>query len=94
MCELVWTAQSLGDDTHAVGHTAKVGHESTDFTVLCGPLCRWMVRLAHRSVLEQGARAEVNVRPGTHLKKTDVTQAIANLRAETTHKHGKKHMQA
>ena len=25
MCEPLETAQSLGDDTHAVGHTAKVG---------------------------------------------------------------------
>ena len=32
MCEPMETAQSLGDDTHAVEHTAKVGTRSTGYT--------------------------------------------------------------
>ena len=51
-CELMETAQSLGDDAHAVAMGPT--WESTDFTVVCGPRCRFVVSVAHRQVLEQG----------------------------------------
>ena len=49
--------------THMRWRQGQCGHESTEFTVLCGPLCRWVVSLAHRCVLETRTWAEVNVRP-------------------------------
>ena len=45
MCELMETAQSLGDDTHATVTRLK-GHQSTICTV-CGSLLRWVESLAH-----------------------------------------------
>ena len=45
MCEPMETAQSLGDDTHAVV-TRLEGHQSTDRTV-CGSWRWWVESLAH-----------------------------------------------
>ena len=61
MCEPMETAQSLGDDSHAVVTRPKWAWEHR-LQRVCGPLCRGVVCLAHRSVLEQG-RAEVHARP-------------------------------
>ena len=61
MCEPMETARSPGDDTHAVV-TRLEGHQSTDCTV-CGPLRRWVERLAHPMRARPRTRANVNVRP-------------------------------
>ena len=66
MCEPMETAQSLGDDTHAVV-TRLRGHQSTDCTV-CGPLRRWVESLAHPMRARTRTRANVNVRPRPLLK--------------------------
>ena len=66
MCEPMETAQSLGDDTHAVV-TRLRGHQSTDCTV-CGPLRRWVESLAHPMRARTRTRANVNVRHRPLLK--------------------------
>ena len=53
MCESMETAQSLGDDTHAVTMGPKWAREHGLHT-WCGLLCRWVASLANRQVLEQG----------------------------------------
>ena len=53
MCEPMETAQSLDDDSHAVVTRPKWAWEH-GLQRVCGPLCRGVVCLAHRSVLEQG----------------------------------------
>ena len=58
MCEPTKTAQSLGDDTHAVV-TRLQGHQST----VCGSLFRWVESLAHPMRVRTRTRANVNVRP-------------------------------
>ena len=66
MCEPMETAQSLGDDTHAVV-TRLRGHQSTGCT-MCGPLRRWVESLAHPMRARSRTRANVNVRPRPLLK--------------------------
>ena len=61
MCEPMETAQSLGDDTHAVVTRLKE-HQSTECTV-CGPWRRWVESLAHPMRARTRTRANVNVRP-------------------------------
>ena len=61
MCELMGTARSLGDDTHAVVTRLKE-HQSTDCTV-CGPLRRFVESFAHPMRARTRTRANVNVRP-------------------------------
>ena len=61
MCEPMETAQSLGDDTHAVVTRLK-GHQSTDCTV-CGSWRRCVESLAHQMRARTRTRANVNVRP-------------------------------
>ena len=61
MCAPVETAQSLGDDTHAVVTRLK-GHQSTDCTV-CGPWRRWVESLAHPMRARTRTRANATVRP-------------------------------
>ena len=52
MCKLMETAQSLGDDTHAVATLAKgTARARTSLSVV---LFVSMVILAHRQVVEQG----------------------------------------
>ena len=53
MCEPVVTAQSLGDETHAVVTRPQWAGEHGQHT-WCGSLCRWVASLAHRQALEQG----------------------------------------
>ena len=52
MCEALETAQSLGDDTHAVGHTAKVGTRARTAQRVLYPL----VSVGCKSGLSIGAR--------------------------------------
>ena len=47
MCEPVVTAQSLGDETHAVVTRPQWAGEHGQHT-WCGPLCRWVENLAPR----------------------------------------------
>ena len=48
-CKLVETAQSLGDDTHAGGYTARVGMRArAAHTKWAVHLCRWAASLVHR----------------------------------------------
>ena len=73
MCEPMETAQSLGEDTHAVVTRLK-GHQSTDCTV-CGPWRRWLESLAHAMRARTRTRANVNVRPRP-LVKTDRRKTV------------------
>ena len=66
MCEPMETAQSPGDDTHAVVTRLK-GHQSTDCTV-CGPWRRWVESLAHPMRARTRTRANMNVRPRPFVK--------------------------
>ena len=52
MCEPLETAQSLGDDTHAVGHTAQVGTRARATQRVLYPL----VSVGCKSGLSTGAR--------------------------------------
>ena len=61
-CEPMETAQSLGDDTHAVGTRPKWARKH-GLRIWCGPSCRWVARVAHRQVLGTRTWANVNVRP-------------------------------
>ena len=75
MCEPSETAQSPGDDTHAVAARPKWIQEH-GFHRVCGPFYRWVASLAHREVLETRTRAEVTVRPpvpcvGTYRPRTE-----------------------
>ena len=63
MCEPMETAQSLGDDTHAVGTAAEGGHESTGRHKDCGSLRRW----ARKPGSSTGARHKD---AGKHERKT------------------------
>ena len=78
MCEPMETAQSLGDDTHAVVARPS-GHESTDDTQSVVP----HVGLAHRRVLGTRTWVEVNVRPHPLCKKRQVSSNYLNV--PTTH---------
>ena len=55
MCEPMRTAQSFGDDTHAVATGLHLGMRARTSQRRCVVLmCRWVESLAHRWVLEQG----------------------------------------
>ena len=63
MCEPMRTAQSFGDDTHAVATGLHLGMRARTSQRCVVPLCRWVESLAHRWVLEQGRGQMLNVRP-------------------------------
>ena len=54
MCEPVWTAQSLGYDTHAAAMRRSWARKHGLHSVCVVNLRRWVESLAHESVLEQG----------------------------------------
>ena len=83
-CASLWRQPSSLAMTHMRWRWAQCGHESTDFTLLCGPRCWWVVKSGPSICARTRARAEVNVSPQPLVKTTGVTQAIANIRAETT----------
>ena len=81
MCEPVETAQSLGDDTHAVVKRPKWALEHERHTA-CGPLCWWVTSLAHQWVLGTRTRAELNVSPQPLMQHTGKEKETQDARRE------------
>ena len=79
MCEPVRTAQSVGDDTYAVATGATFGHESTDFTALCGP----SVSVGGKPGSSMGART----RTRAMLKKQQAQSNRTTRQLTATHAH-------
>ena len=85
MCEPMETAQSLGDDTHAVVKRPKWPSEHERHTA-CGPLCWLVTSLAHQQVLGTRTRAELNVSPRPLMQHTGKEKE--NTRCEKRKIHG------
>ena len=81
MCEPVETAQSLGDDTYAVVTRPKWAREQGLHKV-CGPPCRWVVRLYPRNLLDTRTWAEVTVRPRPFVKVNRQRERERNIEKE------------